>query len=143
MHARAAPGAPSPLELAQLRRGTAAEGEVVRAVLEASEPWSPSSHCLWPQMERSRAAELLRLGQLLSLQPFFAGEEQVRIVHHMVHCMVHYMVHYMVNYMMHCIVHYIVHCRLHYMVHYIKLQPLFASAYVTLRVSTLVLYVSH
>ena len=71
-----APLPPSPLELALQRRGTAAEGDVVRLVLEAAAPWSPATHALWPLAKRRRASELLRLGQQLSLLPFFAGEEQ-------------------------------------------------------------------
>ena len=45
-------------------------------VLDAAAPWSPATHALWPPAKRRRAAELLRLGQQLSLLPFFAGEEQ-------------------------------------------------------------------
>ena len=67
---------PSPLDLAEQRRGTAAEGDVVRLVLDAAAPWSPATHALWPPAKRRRAGELLRLGQQLSLLPLFAGEEQ-------------------------------------------------------------------
>jgi len=76
LHARAAPGAPSPLDLAEQRCGTAAEGAVVRLVLDAARPWSPATHALWPPAKRRRASALLRLGQQLSLLPFFSGEEQ-------------------------------------------------------------------
>ena len=79
MHARAAArGAPSPLELAQARRaaGGAGDGTAAKLVLEAAAPWSPESHQLWPAPKRARAACLVRLGHALSLQPFFAGEEQ-------------------------------------------------------------------
>ena len=67
---------PSPLELAELRRGTADESATVRLVLDAAAPWSPATHGLWPPAKRRRARELLVLGQQLSLLPLFAGEEQ-------------------------------------------------------------------
>ena len=48
----------------------------MRLVLDAAAPWSPATHALWPPAKRRRASQLLRLGQQLSLLPFFAGEEQ-------------------------------------------------------------------
>ena len=54
-------------------------------MLEAAAPWSPATHALWPLAKRRRASELLRLGQQLSLLPFFAGEEQARGTTHARH----------------------------------------------------------
>ena len=45
-------------------------------VLRAARPWSRESHELYPDAARERAVELLRLGQQLSLQPRFTGQEQ-------------------------------------------------------------------
>jgi len=44
-------------------------------VVAAAAPWSRENHALFPAHVRARAAELLRLGQLLVREARFAGEE--------------------------------------------------------------------
>ncbi|KAJ1631459.1 hypothetical protein T492DRAFT_869919 [Pavlovales sp. CCMP2436] len=68
-------GAPTPLGLARalLARDPAHEGA---SLLEAAAaPWSCENHALFPAHARARAAELLRLGQLLVREARFAGKE--------------------------------------------------------------------
>ncbi|KAJ1634748.1 ankyrin repeat-containing domain protein [Pavlovales sp. CCMP2436] len=68
-------GAPTPLGLARvlLARDPAHEGASL--VVAAAAPWSRENHALFPAHVRARAAELLRLGQLLVREARFAGEE--------------------------------------------------------------------
>ena len=55
--------------------GEAADGSVARLVLEAARPWSEATHALFPLAARRRAAELLRVGFLLSRQERFNRQE--------------------------------------------------------------------
>lgn len=55
------PGAPTPVDVARTSNLASA-----RLVLRAAEPWSPSTHDLFPVTARSLACELLRLGMLLA-----------------------------------------------------------------------------
>ncbi|KAJ1620103.1 hypothetical protein T492DRAFT_915447 [Pavlovales sp. CCMP2436] len=68
-------GAPTPLGLAHalLARDPAHEGASL--VVAAAAPWSRENHALFPAHVRARAAELLRLGQLLVREARFAGVE--------------------------------------------------------------------
>ena len=77
LHAKAAPGGPTPLSLAQDMReaGTVAEGSAAQLVLAAAEPWSEANHTLFPRAARELAVELQRLGYLLSRQERFNGQE--------------------------------------------------------------------
>jgi hypothetical protein len=67
-------GAPTPLRLARalLAREPAHEGASL--VVDAAAPWSRQNHALFPAHARARAAELLRLGQLLVRESRFAGK---------------------------------------------------------------------
>ena len=75
LHAAAAAGGPTPLSLARALRAAgdpdAAEGSAASLVLAAAEPWSPSTHALFPAATREYAVELLLLGLQLSRQPRF------------------------------------------------------------------------
>ena len=77
LHAKAAPGGPTPLSLAQDMReaGTVAEGSAAQLVLRAAEPWSEANHALFPRAARALAVELQRLGHLLSRQERFHRQE--------------------------------------------------------------------
>jgi len=68
-------GAPTPLGLARalLARDPAHEGASL--VVAAAAPSSRTNHALFPAHARVRAAELLRLGQLLVREARFAGDE--------------------------------------------------------------------
>ncbi|KAJ1621185.1 hypothetical protein T492DRAFT_914479 [Pavlovales sp. CCMP2436] len=68
-------GAPTLLGLvrALLVRDPAHEGAAL--VVAAAAPWSRENHTLFPAHARARAAELLRLGQLLVRKARFAGKE--------------------------------------------------------------------
>ena len=81
VHARASPGAPSPLELAQAATQTAAEGagyghDAAQLLVLAAGLWSPSTHALWSHAARARAFHLLRIGRLLACSGRFVGLEQ-------------------------------------------------------------------
>jgi len=67
--------APTPIGLARalLARDSAHEGASL--VVAAAAPWSRKNHALFPAHVRARAAELLRLGQLLLREACFAGKE--------------------------------------------------------------------
>ena len=77
LHAAAEPGGPTPLSLAQAldAAGEATDGFVARLVLDAAKPWSEATHALFPLPARLRAAELLRVGFLLSRQERFNRQE--------------------------------------------------------------------
>ena len=75
---------PTPAE-----RASAVDGEVSELVLRAARPWSRVSHELYPDAARARAVELLRLGQQLSIQPRFTGEEQAVVDVWITHVMPH------------------------------------------------------
>jgi len=74
--ARARPDAISPVEIAhQLANGhCAAPGSSARLVLDASEPWSPATHSVWPDAQRARAYELFVLGRQLTRESRFTFE---------------------------------------------------------------------
>ena len=61
-------GHPSPLSLAQALAsdGLAGARTAARAVLDASEGWSPRTHATWPHAKRVYAWELLLLGHALA-----------------------------------------------------------------------------
>ena len=71
IHARAAEGAPSPLELAQ----AAPHGEVAQHILRAATPWSMDAHALYPRAAQRHAVCLLRLGSSLSEQLKIDGSQ--------------------------------------------------------------------
>ena len=75
--AAAAPGGPTPLSLARamVEAGDAADDSAAQLVVDAAKPWSEATHALFPSAARALAAELLRLGYLLSRQERFNGEE--------------------------------------------------------------------
>lgn len=77
LHAAAA-GGPTPLSLAQAlqKKGETDVTSAAWLVLEASEPWNPSRHGLFPTPSRTFAVELLHIGYQLSRQPQFAGESR-------------------------------------------------------------------
>ena len=75
---------PTPAE-----RASAIGGAVSELVLRAARPWSRVSHELYPDAARARAVELLRLGQQLSTQPCFTGEEQAVVDVWITHVMPH------------------------------------------------------
>lgn len=55
--------APSPLDVAvQMGEGCAAS----QLIIQASQPWSPKTHHLFPQAARARAVELMRIGHQLA-----------------------------------------------------------------------------
>lgn len=76
LSARARPGAPTPLQLAQELHTPCATHAVASAaaiVLRASEGWSVANHQLRPMPVRTRALELLRVGHLLASERRFEG----------------------------------------------------------------------
>ena len=76
IRAAAHAGAPSPLSLARDLLADADDATpgaaAARLVLRAARPWSPADHGLFPAPARARAAELVRVGFLLSREPRFA-----------------------------------------------------------------------
>lgn len=74
-------GAASPLSLARAlqRRGLAPKGSSADLVLRAAEPWSPSTHHLFPARARARASLLVRQGWLLSRTPPFHSQAQALV----------------------------------------------------------------
>ena len=58
--------APSPVDIALQLPCAAAQ-----LVVEASRPWSPATHHLFPIAARQRAAQLVRLGYLIALRNVF------------------------------------------------------------------------
>ena len=55
-----------------------AKGSAAYLVLQASRPWSRMTHELFPLRARGRASALVRIGQLLSHQPWFQSGDEVR-----------------------------------------------------------------
>ena len=86
-HLKAPPSPPPPSLLLPLPAGDACEEcearEAARLVVSAANPWSPDNHSLWPDASRNLAAELVRLGWLISRAEVspgpFAAEEQALI----------------------------------------------------------------
>ncbi|KAJ1626767.1 ankyrin repeat-containing domain protein [Pavlovales sp. CCMP2436] len=68
-------GAPTPLGLARALLTRDPAHECASLVVEAAAPWSRENHSLFPAHARARAAELLRLGQVLVREVRFAGKE--------------------------------------------------------------------
>jgi len=90
LHAGAADG-PTPLSLAlEMCEGggehcagseatsKGAKGSAAYLVLQASRPWSRMTHELFPLGVRRRASALVRIGQLLSRQPWFQSGDGLR-----------------------------------------------------------------
>ena len=71
LHAAVAPRAVTPLSIARVLRGArrAPPGSAADLVLQASRPWEPMNHALFPAAARKLAVELLRLGLLMALDP--------------------------------------------------------------------------
>ena len=90
LHAAAAVDWPTPLSLARELRD-AGEGTAAQLVLAAGEPWSRHTHALFPAAARARAVALWRLGQLLALEPRFAGVAGA-ITHIWEHGVMHFVV---------------------------------------------------
>jgi hypothetical protein len=69
IYAAESPGAPTPLSLARLEPplsgGLPPDGSAAQLVLQASLPWSPQTHELFPATARAQAVMLLRMGYLL------------------------------------------------------------------------------
>lgn len=77
LHAAASPADPTPLSIAKAlhAQGKAPEGSAAHLVLAASRPWSCDTDELFPPAARTRAKALTRIGQQLSRQRRFSGEE--------------------------------------------------------------------
>ena len=61
-------------------RGEAPPGSTAAMVLDAAAPWSIGTHALFPEHARSRAADLMRVGQLIARRdPTRCGEEQALV----------------------------------------------------------------
>lgn len=74
-------GSPSAYE-----RARAVGGEVGQLVVRAARPWSPETHCLFPEAARAHAWEVLLLGYQLGRLPQFTMHAQALVdvwVHHL------------------------------------------------------------
>lgn len=89
LHARCLDMTRTPIEIATelLSSGRAAAGSTADLILQASRPWSPATHGLFPASARRFAVELVILGTALARSARFSGSalEDVWVEHVMPH----------------------------------------------------------